>query len=397
MIVSHRIRDVAPSITLATSARAAELRESGVDVANLSAGEPDFPTPASVIEATRAVFESGKITYTAAAGLPRLRDAVAGVVKERFGGGTRRENVVVTCGAKHALYLALQVLCDDGDEVLFASPYWVSYPEMARLAGAAPVAVPTRAEDGFRPDPAEVEKRITDRTRVLLVNSPSNPTGAVLGKDDLAALVEVANRHGLWVLSDEIYDQLYYGDTRPAGLFDLPPDAVERGIVVNGISKTYGMTGWRIGWAIGPADVVKWMARVQSHETSNANTLAQHAAIAAVTGDQSEVERRRHEFDARRRLMLDAVRAIPGVVCPEPQGAFYLFPKVSSWYGRKARGQVIEGSLDLSASLLDVAAVATVAGVAFGEDDCIRLSYATSADRIEEGVARIARYVDELE
>jgi len=396
LIVSHRVRDVEPSVTLATSARAAELRQQGVDVVNLSAGEPDFPTPASVLDAVRDFFDAGRITYTAAAGIPQLRDAVAGAYGQRHGVEPARESVVITCGAKHALYLALQVLCDDDDEVIFASPYWVSYPEMARLAGARPVVVPTRAEDGFRVDPEALRAAITDRSRVLIINSPSNPTGAVLERENLAALMDVARERGLWVLSDEIYDRLYYGPRRPTGLLDLGPDALEQALVINGVSKTYGMTGWRIGYAVGPAEVIKLMARVQSHETSNANTLAQMAALAALTGDQSVVAERRAEFDARRQRMVAGLRAIPGFVCPEPEGAFYVFPKVTELYGRRWGERPIDGSMDLSAALLEGEGVATVAGLAFGADEYIRLSYATSMERIDEGLHRLERFVGAL-
>jgi aspartate aminotransferase len=395
MHVSHRIKEVAPSMTLAMSGKAAEMRQAGIDVADLSAGEPDFPTPPSVIAAVRGDFEAGRLTYTPAAGMPAVRDAVGAHFGARFGFPIARESVVVTCGAKHALYLALQVLCDDGDEVVFASPYWVSYPEMARLAGARFVTVPTRADDGFRLDPDALEAAITERTRVLILNSPSNPTGAILSRANLEAVVAVALRHEqLWIVSDEIYDQLYYTPEPPTSLFSFGPEVRERTIVVNGVSKSYAMTGWRIGYAIGPGDVIKLMTRIQSHETSNANTLAQKATLAALTGDQSVLAERRRIFDERRKLTVAGVRAVPGWTCAEPEGAFYVFPRVDALFGRTTpAGKIISGSMNLSTTLLEEAHVATVPGIAFGDDAYIRLSYATSVDRIEEGLRRIRAFV----
>lgn len=396
MSMSKRVEMVKPSVTLATTARAAELSAQGVDVVNLGAGEPDFPTPRAVIEASREFFEAGRVTYTAAAGIPELRDAVAAFYGRQFAHPLTRDEVVVTCGAKHALYLALQVLCNEGDEVAYANPYWVSYPEMAHLAGAVPVEVPTRSEDGFQIDPEVLRGVLTDKTRVLIVNSPSNPSGAVLDRANLEAIVEIAAQSGVWVVSDEIYDQLYYGESRPTGLMDLGPAAVQRGLVINGVSKTYGMTGWRIGYAMGPSHVIKLMTRVQSHETSNANTLAQRAALAALTMDQAVVAERRAEFDSRRMRMVELVRQVPGWDCPDPEGAFYVFPKVSALFGRQSGDVTISDSMALSRELLEKEGVATVAGTAFGAKEHLRLSYATSMDRIEEGLRRIDRFTRRL-
>jgi aspartate aminotransferase len=396
MSFSKRVSEVGASMTLAMSARSAAMRAEGIDVVNLSAGEPDFPTPAHVLDAVRADFEAGQIKYTPAAGTPALRDAVAALYSERFGHDYERGNVVINCGAKHSLYVALQVLCDVGDEVLFASPYWVSYPEMARLAGAKPVAVRTVSDEGFQLTPEAVEAAMTERTKVILLNSPSNPSGAVQSDDNIAGIAELAARRGVWIVSDEIYDQLCYDGLVAASPLSLGPEVRERTIVVNGVSKTYSMTGWRIGYAVGPADVIQTMTRVQSHETSAPNTLGQIAALAALTGDQSVVSERREVFARRRSLMLEGVRSIPGIECAEPQGAFYVFPKVSSLYGRRSAVGTIDGSLDLSMHILEQAQVGTVPGVAFGDDDYIRLSYATSDDRIVEAIDRLRAFVESL-
>jgi aspartate aminotransferase len=389
MPVSKRVRDVGASMTLAMSARAGEMRAGGANVINLSAGEPDFPTPPAVVDAARAFCQAGQVKYTAAAGTPELRDAVASIYAERHGIDIERGNVVVNCGAKHSLYVALQVLCDEGDEVVFASPYWVSYPEMAKLASAVPVPVPTRAEAGFQLEPDALAAALTDRTRVIVLNSPSNPTGAVTKAEYVTSIAEMAVERDIWILSDEIYDQLCYGGVEAVSPMSLGPDVRSRTIVTNGVSKTYSMTGWRIGYAVGPAEIIDAMVRLQSHETSNPSTVGQVAALAAITGDQSVVAERRVIFEQRRRLMLDGLRSIPELECDEPQGAFYVFPKASALYGRRSAGGDIGGSLDLSMRILEEANVATVPGVAFGDDDHIRLSYATSEEDIEEALRRI--------
>jgi len=394
MTFARRVREVGDSATLAMSARAKAMRQAGIDVVNLTAGEPDFPTPPAVVEAAAAFLADGQVKYTATAGMPELRGAIAERAAERYGAPVAREQALVTCGGKHAMYLALQALVDEGDEVAFGSPAWVSYPEMIKLAGGRPIPVPTRVEDGFRLDAAAVRERLTERTRALILNSPSNPTGARLRRDDIVDLVDLALSRGLWILSDEIYDRLCYDGAPYVSPMMLGPEARARTIVSHSFSKTYSMTGWRIGYALGPADVVGTMNRIQDHETSNANTLAQVAALAALTGDQTVVGERRDRFDARRRVMFDAVRRLPGWVCAEPQGAFYVFPKVDALFGlRSAGGRLIQGSMDLATALLEEVHLASVPGVAFGDDRHIRFSYATPRDAIAEGMGRVGEFV----
>jgi len=395
--LAERVRDVADSTTLVMSARAKAMKAAGVDVINLTAGEPDFPTPRPIVDAALAFLEAGQVKYTPTLGLPELRAAAARRYAETYGVALAADNAIFGCGGKHVLYTAFQALCGDGDEVLIPSPYWVSYPEMARLSSARPVIVPT-AQSGYVLDPDALRAAITPRSRVLVLNSPSNPTGLRLPLATLTELMRIAIEHNLWVFSDEIYDQLCYDAEPYVSPIALGKGAVERTVVVNSLSKTYSMTGWRIGYAIGPAAVIEAMGRVQAHETSNPCTISQVAALEALTGDQTTTAAMRERFDARRRLMLDWVRRLPGWICPEPQGAFYVFPRVDSIYGRRSPGgRWLQGSLDVALALMEEAHVATVPGVAFGEDACLRLSYATSRALIDEGMRRVAAWLEQLQ
>ncbi len=394
MTYARRVRDVGDSATLAMSARAKALRQQGVDVVNLTAGEPDFPTPPHVVAAAAEFIAGGQVKYTATAGMPELRVAVAEHCGTAYGVPVDPAQTLVTCGGKHALYLALQALVDADDEVVFASPAWVSYPEMIRLAGGRPVPVPVCVEDGFALHVDAVRERLTDRTRAIIVNSPSNPTGARLPHACLRDVVALAVERGLWILSDEIYDRLCYSPEPYLSPMMLGPEARARTIVSNSFSKTYAMTGWRIGYSVGPVDAIRTMGRIQDHETSNANTVAQVAALAALTGDQAHIAERLARFDARRRLMYAGIQALSGWVCAEPQGAFYVFPKVEHVFGaRTAGGRVIDGSMDLCAALLDEVQLATVPGAAFGDDRHIRLSYATPSAVIADGLRRLTTFV----
>lgn len=394
--LAERVRDVADSTTLVMSARAKAMKAAGIDVVNLTAGEPDFPTPRPIVEAVLAFLSDGQVKYTPTLGLPELRAAAARRYAEAYDLPLVPDNAIIGCGGKHVLYTAFQALCDAGSEVLIPSPYWVSYPEMARLASAVPVLIPT-AHSGYVLDPEALRAAITPRSRVLVLNSPSNPTGMRLPPQVLADLLRIAAEHNLWVFSDEIYDQLCYDGEPYLSPIALGPGAMERTVVVNSLSKSYAMTGWRIGYAIGPTAVIEAMGRVQAHETSNPCTVSQVAALAALSGDQTTVAEMRERFDARRRLMFDRVSRLPGWTCPEPQGAFYVFPRVDGTFGRRSPGgRWLQGSLDLALALMEEAHVATVPGVAFGEDACLRLSYATARAQIDEGLRRIAEWLGRL-
>lgn len=392
---AERIRDVADSTTLVMSAKAKALKAAGVDVVNLTAGEPDMPTPAAIVAEAQAFLAQGQVKYTPTLGLPELRAAAAQRYGARYGLPLTAEQCIIGCGGKHVLYTAFQALLGPGDEVLIPTPYWVSYPEMARLAEAVPVFVDTRHTD-YLLDPEVLRRSISPRSRALILNSPSNPTGRRLSLSQMEAVVALAVEANLWIFSDEIYDQLCYDGLPYVSPLALGPGAVERCVAVNSFSKSYSMTGWRLGYGIGPANVIEAMGRVQAHETSNPCTLSQVAGLAALRGDQAEVEALRQRFDARRRVMLDHIQRL-GWPCPEPEGAFYAFPRVDGLYGRRSLGgRWLQGSLDLALALLEEARVATVPGVAFGDDSCLRFSYANSREQISLGMERVAEWVSQL-
>ncbi|MEQ8762736.1 MAG: pyridoxal phosphate-dependent aminotransferase [Planctomycetota bacterium] len=391
--LADRIGRVAESLTLAVTARALELKRQGIDVVGFGAGEPDFPTPAHVIEAATQFLAKGQVKYTASSGTPELKSAILHRLSEDHDLTYDAGNVLVSCGGKHALYLALQALCQKGDEVVIIAPYWVSYPEMVRLADAEPVIVSTSPAQDFTPDLSDIEAAITDSTRVIILNSPGNPTGAVYDRATLEGIARLAEKHDLVVFSDEIYEKLVYGDTEHV-CFPTLPDMKDRTILFQGVSKAYSMTGWRIGWSVGPKDIISAMSKLQGQMTSNPASPSQVAAVAALTGPQEVVGTMREEFDARRRLIVDGLRALPGVTCPEPRGAFYVLPDVSGLYGQNLGGHEINGSLSFSAACLETANVALVAGVAFGDDRCVRLSYAVSREAIQKGLDRLRKLIE---
>ena len=397
MELARRLDRIQPSPTLAMGARARVLKARGVDVIDLSVGEPDADTPEAIKEAAVRALAAGRTKYTPAAGLPELREAIAEKLARVNGLPYRAENVLVTVGAKHAIFLALQALCNPGDRVLIPAPYWVSYADQASLVDAEPVILPTREEDGFKLRP-EVLSEAVQGARVLILNSPHNPTGAVYTPEELAALGEVlAEAPGCWVISDEIYEPFVYDGARNESLLRLKPELQERAVVINGFSKAYAMTGWRLGYAAGPQPLVAAMTTLQSHATSNATTFAQVAAIEALQGSQASVETMVRTFRERRDLLLAGLRRLPGLSCPTPQGAFYLFPKVSGLFGRTWRGEVIQSSQQLAELLLEGAATATVPGTAFGTEGYLRLSYAASTERLAEALDRWQAFWEEME
>ncbi len=392
--ISARAAAVAPSATLAISATAARLRAAGEPVIGYGAGEPDFPTPAHIVEAARAaVADPVNHHYSNAAGLAELRDAVVLKTKRDSGYEIDVDQVVVTNGGKHAIYAACQVLLDPGDEVLLPAPYWVSYPEIIRLADALPVVLPTGVESGFEVTVDQLEQARTERTKMLVFVSPSNPSGAVYPPEAIRAIGEWAAEHGIWVLTDEIYELLVYGDVRFASMPVQVPELADRCVVVNGVAKTYAMTGWRVGWLAAPPEVASAAARLQSHRTSNVSNVSQRAAIAAIIGPQEPVWEMRRHFDRRRRIMFEMLSGIDGIRCPEPMGAFYAFPNVEGLLGRSFAGRVPATSLDLARILLEEINVAVVPGEAFGAPGYLRFSFALGNDDLVEGLERIASFV----
>ncbi len=393
--LSRRASEAEESVTLAMTAKANAMREKGVDVISFSAGEPDFDTPEHIKKAANEALAKGQTKYTAATGLPALKKAVAAKFAKDNGLEYSPAQVVVSCGAKHSLYNVIQAVLQEGDEAIIPAPYWVSYPAMVKCAGATPVCVPTLEKNGLKMTAAELEAAITPRTKMLILCSPSNPTGMVYTKAELEAVADVALRRDLLVISDEIYEKLVFGVPFHS-IATVRPGMKERTVVVNGASKAYAMTGWRIGYAAGPKEIMEAVGRMQSQSTSNATSIAQYATIAALEGDQGCVEKMRVEYAKRRDYIVGRLRAIPGVACGEPQGAFYVFPNVSKFYGKSCAGKPLKGSVAFAEALLEHAHIATVPGSGFGADDFIRFSYATSLEKIQAGLDRFEKFVKEL-
>ncbi|MGB9904589.1 MAG: pyridoxal phosphate-dependent aminotransferase [Desulfotomaculales bacterium] len=396
MKLAARAEKISPSPTLSIDAQAKKMAAAGINVINFGAGEPDFDTPEHIKEAAVEALRKGATKYTPVGGTPALKEAIAKKLKADNGLDYSPEEIVVSCGAKHSLYNAIMALVDEGDEIILPAPYWVSYIEQIKLAGGRPVIVQTRQENGFKLTVEELESVITPRTRMIILNSPGNPTGAVYSKEELAALGEVLLRARITIISDEIYEKLVYDDVGHVSIASLDPGFKELTVVINGVSKAYSMTGWRIGYAAAPASVAKAMTDLQSHSTSNPTSIAQAASVAALTGTQEPLARMVAEFKRRRDYMLERIAAIPGVECHRPGGAFYLFPSVEKLLGRTYKGRRIGSASDLAAVLLEEAQVAVVPGVAFGDDRCFRLSYATSMENIKEGCDRIAEVLTAL-
>lgn len=389
--VSARVRAIPESPTLAVSAKAKALAAAGESVIGFGAGEPNFATPANIVQAAqRAAADPVNHRYSPAAGLPDLRQAiVAKAMADVPGLEVDAGMVTVSNGGKHALFNLFLALVDPGDEVLVPAPYWVSYPEMVRIAGGTPVAVSTTVEAGFRASVGQLEQARTERTKALVFVSPSNPTGAVYPRDEVAAIGAWAAEHGIWVITDEIYQHLVYGDAEFTSMPVVAPEVADHTVIVNGVAKSYAMTGWRVGWTIAPHALAGATATLQSQSTSNVNNVAQHAALEALTGPQDQVEVMRRAFDRRRRLAVELLETIPGVKVAEPEGAFYVFPDFSGVLGRDIGGVEVATTLDLAEVLLDQARVALVPGEAFGAPGSVRISYALSDDDLEDGLTRI--------
>ncbi len=390
--ISARIGSIAESATLAVDARAKALKAAGRPVIGFGAGEPDFPTPDYVVAAAvEACRDPRWHRYTPAGGLPQLKEAIAAKTARDSGYQVQPSQVLVTNGGKQALYNAFATLLDPGDEVLLPAPYWTTYPESIALAGGVPVAIATDEHSGYRVSLDQLEAALTPRTKLLVFVSPSNPTGAVYPPAEVEAIGRWAAERGLWVVTDEIYEHLVYGEARFASMPTLVPELAERCVVVNGVAKTYAMTGWRVGWLLGPADVVRAATNLQSHATSNVANVSQIAALAAVSGDLSAVAAMRAAFDRRRTTITAILDGIDGVDCPLPDGAFYVFPSVTGVLGREIAGRTAGTSAELAALILDEAEVAVVPGEAFGAPGYLRLSYALGDDDLLEGATRIAK------
>ncbi len=389
--MSKRLAAIQPSATLAITAKAKELRARGAPVIGFGAGEPNFPTPSHIVEAAVAAAQDPvNHKYSPAAGLPDLREAIAAKTLRDGGIDVSPSQVQVTNGGKMAVFEAFAALLDPGDEVLMPAPYWVTYPEAIRLAGGVPVVVPTDMSSGFKTTPEQLDDFVTERTKVLLFVSPSNPTGAVYTEAETAALGAWAGERGLWVLTDEIYEHLVYGTHSFTSLPLVSPALEDRWVIVNGVAKTYAMTGWRVGWLVGPPDVVKAATNFQSHATSNVDNIAQRAALAAVSGPLDAVVTMREAFDRRRQTMVTMLNDINGVECTEPSGAFYAFPSFEGALGRPVGSSTPATTLELAAAILEEINVALVPGEAFGAPGYMRLSYALGDDDLVEGVSRLA-------
>jgi aspartate aminotransferase len=387
-MLADRITALAPSPTLAIQAKAKAMRAQGIDVISFGAGEPDFDTPERIKEAALRALRGGQTKYTDAAGIIELREAVCQKLKRDNGLAYEPADVLISCGAKHTLYNIAVALLNPGDEVLIPAPYWVSYPEQVKLVGGVPVAIPTEEADGFQVDSDRLRAAVTPRTRAIVLNSPNNPTGAVFSPSALRAVGELAVTRDLWVISDECYEALTY-EGQHVSIASLGAEVKARTIVVNTCSKAYAMTGWRIGYGAGPRALIKAMGDVQSQVTSNPSSIAQWAAVEALAGPQDEVAKMAGEFDARRRVIIQGLNAIPGIRCVMPGGAFYAFPNVSSLFGRRWQERALTGSADVTAFLLEAARIAVVPGLDFGSDAHVRLSYATGLATIQKGLSRM--------
>lgn len=392
--ISDRIGAIQESATLAITVKAKALRAAGEPVIGFGAGEPDFPTPQHIIDAAiAACSDPANHKYTPAGGLPELREAVAAKTLRDSGFSCEAANVIVSNGGKQAVANAFAVLCDPGDEVLLPTPYWTTYPEAIALTGAKHVPVLTTVETGWKVTVDQLEAARTDKTKVFLFVSPSNPTGAMYTRDEIKAIGKWANEHDLWVITDEIYEHLVYGDNEHHSMPVVVPELADKTLILNGVAKTYAMTGWRVGWLIGPTDIVKAATNLQSHETSNVNNVAQRAALSAVAGPLDAVVEMREAFDRRRKTMFAMLSAVPGIEICEPEGAFYAYPSFESFLGQNINGHQIDTTLDLAAALLEQAKIAIVPGEAFGAGGAARLSFALGDDDLAEGVQRLVDFL----
>lgn len=402
MKFSNRIMKVKPSPTLAVTAMAAQMKAQGIDIIGFGSGEPDFDTPKHIREAAIRAIESGKTRYTPSGGIPELKDAVINKFMRDNNLQYKRSEIIINCGGKHSFYNLAQVIIDEGDEVIIPAPYWVSYPDMVKLAGGTPVIINTEADSGFKMTPAELESRITPRTRAVVINSPSNPTGAAYTADELKAFADILEKTDIIPISDDIYETIVYDGFRFSNIANVSESMKKRTIVINGVSKTYAMTGWRIGYAAGNEEIIKKMDILQGQSTSNPTTISQWAAVEALTGDQTVLSSMLEAFDRRRKFVIEELNTIPGMTCTMPEGAFYAFPRCSGVFGLKGWEKVSEKYKDtyksssLCAYLMEEARTAVVPGIGFGNDNYFRISFATSDENLKEGLKRIKDAIGRL-
>jgi aspartate aminotransferase len=394
--LSRRTQLIKPSVTLAIAARAGKLRSEGIDVVNFSAGEPDFDTPEPIKQAAVEALRSGMTKYTDVKGIEPLREAITEKYQREYGLAYKKDEVLVSCGAKHSLYNIIQAIIEDGDEVVIPAPFWVSYADMVLLAGGTPKLISTDESSGFRTSPNLLEAALTPRTRAVILNSPCNPTGASYNRDELLGIAAVLQKHDCLLISDDIYEKIVYDGFIVHNVVALSPGLRDRTIIINGVSKTYAMTGWRIGYAIGPEEIIAAAGKIQSQSTSNPTSIAQAAALAALRASQEHVGTMVREFEKRRNVIVDRLNNIPGFHCLKPEGAFYVFPNVSGLFGKTAAGKSLSSPCDVAAYLLEEARVAAVPGEDFGSNQHIRFSYAASLEDIEKGCARIGAAVAKL-
>lgn len=389
MKLAKRTQAIGPSLTLGITAKAKALRAEGIDIIGFGAGEPDFDTPDHIKQEAIEAIKDGFTKYTPTSGIPELKQAICNRLKDDISVEYETSEIIVSCGAKHSIYNVIQVLCEEGDEVIIPAPYWVSYPEQVRVTGAKPVIINTTENDGFKITPESLSDHITDKTKLLILNSPSNPTGAVYFREELEEIAKIAVEKGIWVISDEIYDKLVYDGLQQASIASLGDQIKAQTLVVNGVSKAYSMTGWRIGYLAGDKEIVSAISNLQDHSTSNPTSIAQKAALAALNGTQEPVHLMAKEFEKRRNHMVEGLNKLPGVSCIMPTGAFYAFPNISGVFGKSFKGQSIRNSMELTEILLQEGRVAVLPGSPFGADDYLRLSYATSMENIVAGLDRM--------
>jgi aspartate aminotransferase len=394
--LAQRLKAIKPSATLALNARAKAMVAKGIDVASLAPGEPDFDTPTFIKDAAKAALDAGFTKYTATGGIPELKSAISAKLEKENQLSFAADQILVSAGAKHSLYNLFQALLSPGDEVVIFAPYWVSYPDMVRLADGEPVLVETQAQENYAPDAGVLRKALSPRTRAVVINSPSNPTGAVLSESALKGIAEALRGHDCLIVTDDIYEKLLYSPGPFRNIANVAPDLAPRTVVVNGLSKAFSMTGWRLGYAAGPRELIAGMQMVQDQSTSNANSITQKAAVAALTGPQDELKKMVEVFKGRRDMLVAGLNAIKGVKCRLPEGAFYVFPDFGELIGKSYKGQPITGSVKLSEVLLEDFKVAAVPGEPFGAEGHLRLSFATSDAVLKKGLERIAAFVAAL-